>query len=58
MYHWVYGVTLHGAGAYLHTSSGYLVLLKDVTNVYYLVSAPAEDTYIPPTGVTQSYLPR
>ena len=33
-------------------------LVKDVTNVYYLVSRPAEDTYIPPTGVTQSYLPR
>ena len=33
-------------------------LVKDVTKVYYLVSPPAEDTYIPPTGVTQSYLPR
>ena len=33
-------------------------LVKDVTKVYYLLSRPAEDTYIPPTGVTQSYLPR
>ena len=39
-----------------YTRQSYLV--KDVTKVYYLVSRPAEDTYIPPTGVTQSYLPR
>ena len=47
MYHWV---TLHGAGAYLHLQS---YLVNDVTKVYYLVSLLAEDTYIPPTGVTQ-----
>ena len=42
-----------GIPTYLHR-----YLVKVVTKVYYLVSRPAEDTYIPPTGVTQSYLPR
>ena len=40
-----------------HTYIPNRLLVKVVAKVYYLVSGLAEDTYIPSSGVNQSYIP-